>query len=373
VLVIVGLNIFHPTTNTLLVGLGQAALYAAIMSPVFWVPRLAVTPAVFARLVAALWAWYTLSATVGVLQVYFPGALQPAMSTVVREMGEIAEGMKITLADGTTVWRPMGLTDAPGGAAGAGLFAFLFGMGYFVNSGRWWLRGIGLVGMLLGLVCIYLCQVRSLLIMAGVAAAAFAAVLVASGWGSRAGRLLVAVPGVAVAAFAWALALGGEGVSKRYETLLADNPGAVYYQNRGMFLEHTVEVLLPQYPAGAGLGRWGVMRGFFGDPYDPASTLIYVEIQLTGWLLDGGVPLILAYTAALAVTCWATARVAFGSADGWLAGWAALVLAYDIGAVAVTFNYPLFIGQGGMEFWLLNAAVFTAAARARAVRPAGPR
>ena len=42
--------------------------------------------------------------------------------------------------------------------------------------------------------------------------------------------------------------------------------------------------------------------------------------------------------------------------------WAAVILAYDIGALAVTFNYALFISQGGMEFWLLNAVIFTAAA-----------
>ena len=41
----------------------------------------------------------------------------------------------------------------------------------------------------------------------------------------------------------------------------------------------------------------------------------------------------------------------------------AVVFAYDVGALAITFNYPLFIGQGGMEFWLLNAALFTAAGR----------
>ena len=54
--------------------------------------------------------------------------------------------------------------------------------------------------------------------------------------------------------------------------------------------------------------------------------------------------------------------------------WATLILAYDVGAVANTFSYPLFIGQGGMEFWLLNAALFGAAAyQARAARRPAPR
>jgi hypothetical protein len=29
----------------------------------------------------------------------------------------------------------------------------------------------------------------------------------------------------------------------------------------------------------------------------------------------------------------------------------------------ITFNYPVFISQMGMEFWLLNAALFVAANR----------
>jgi hypothetical protein len=37
-----------------------------------------------------------------------------------------------------------------------------------------------------------------------------------------------------------------------------------------------------------------------------------------------------------------------------------LIFAYNIGAIAITFNYPLFIGQGGMEFWLLNSSLFVA-------------
>jgi hypothetical protein len=41
--------------------------------------------------------------------------------------------------------------------------------------------------------------------------------------------------------------------------------------------------------------------------------------------------------------------------------WGGLIFAYDIGVVALTFNYPIFMSQGGMEFWLLNTALFVAA------------
>ena len=39
VLVILSLSMFHPTTNSVPAGLAQIALYLAILSPLFWVPR----------------------------------------------------------------------------------------------------------------------------------------------------------------------------------------------------------------------------------------------------------------------------------------------------------------------------------------------
>ena len=38
-----------------------------------------------------------------------------------------------------------------------------------------------------------------------------------------------------------------------------------------------------------------------------------------------------------------------------------MLTAYNLGVCAVTFSYAPFIGQMGLEFWLLNAAVATAA------------
>jgi hypothetical protein len=48
----------------------------------------------------------------------------------------------------------------------------------------------------------------------------------------------------------------------------------------------------------------------------------------------------------------------------------AMVFAYDVAALAMTFNYPLFIGQSGLEFWIINACLFAAwdARRVRWVR-----
>ena len=43
--------------------------------------------------------------------------------------------------------------------------------------------------------------------------------------------------------------------------------------------------------------------------------------------------------------------------------WASLIVAYDLGAIALTFSYPLFIGEFGLQFWLLNGMLFAAWAR----------
>ena len=49
-----------------------------------------------------------------------------------------------------------------------------------------------------------------------------------------------------------------------------------------------------------------------------------------------------------------------------------MLVAYNVGAIALCFNYVPFIGTAGLEFWLLNAALAVAAINADAseLRPA---
>jgi hypothetical protein len=77
--------------------------------------------------------------------------------------------------------------------------------------------------------------------------------------------------------------------------------------------------------------------------------------------LDGGILLIIAYVVAILVTCYTTYEIAINRNLGDFGLWGGLILSYNIGAIATCFNYPLFISQGGMEFWLLNTALFVAA------------
>jgi hypothetical protein len=122
--------------------------------------------------------------------------------------------------------------------------------------------------------------------------------------------------------------------------------------------------LSPKYPFGAGIGRWGMMHVYFGDNDRTGPNKgLWAEIQWTGWVLDGGFPLIFGYVAALLMTLWTTLQIARRNTghDPTLALWGAVIAGHSIGVVALTFSYPVFVSQGGMEFWLLNAVLFTSA------------
>lgn len=370
-LIILMVELVHPQADSWLAALAQIALNLAILGPIFWVSRLSVTPAVLFRVIQLLWLFHSFSAGLGVLQVHFPGHFQPPLSDIVANNPLMKATGMITLANGEHTFRPMGLTDCPGGAAGSGIYAVTFGLGFFLSSRSWLIRGLAAASIVAGLFCIYVSQIRSILVMCGISTVTLAVLLARRGEAGRLTGLTILIPIVVAASFLWAAKIGGEATVKRMQTLTSDSPSQVYYKNRGIFVENTLNVLLPQFPLGAGLGHWGMTNFYFGEKVDAATRrFFHVEVQLTGWLLDGGVPLIVTYGLAI-LTALATAyRIAVTATAGSpLAVWASVVLAYDISAVAVTFNYPLFISQGGMEFWLLNAALFGAALSTRRVAP----
>jgi hypothetical protein len=369
VLAIVALNLLHPTSNTLAACLAQVGLYGAILGPLLWVVRLPVTTGVLRRILLVFWGFHAVSTAVAVLQVYFPGRFQPAVTVTIRE--EMLESLKITLASGEQVFRPMGLTDVPGGVATSGFYVVLSGLGFLLISRSWPMRTAAALGIGMGLFCIYLSQSRYILIMSGVCVLTLIAVLLRRGELTRLVALTTVAAAVVAASSLWAVAVGGASVTNRFASLVNEPAGEVYYKNRGYFLEDTVNRLLPLYPLGAGLGRWGMTSFYFGDDNHPDSHTMWVEIQWTGWLYDGGLPLITCYVLALGTACAATWRIATSRLPDELPTLAALVLAYDVGCLAVTFNSPVFLSQTGMEFWLLNTVTFVAACSARR-QPAVP-
>jgi hypothetical protein len=366
-LLVVAIQILHPDTSNLVAGVAQAALYASVMAPLFWVPRLAADTRVLSQTVMILWLFHTLSASLGVLQVYYPGSFQPPVSSIIASKGKgYMESLMITTANGTRVFRPMGLTDIPGGAAISGLYAVLLGAGFFLTRRNAWMMAATAASMALGMTALYLSQVRAVLVMTGIALGVLVVILLRRRDVARLGTLGAVGVAVMLGGYAAAMSLAGPSVARRMASLTAARPGTVYYNERGHFLTDAFTRLLPQAPFGRGLGHWGMMSAYFGGGSGPTS--VWVEIQWAGWIVDGGAPLALLYLVTLFIAlrmAWKTASAPSPRSAPELPFWGAVVLAQGIGAFALTFSYPIFLSQPGMEFWLLNAGLFAAARHAR--------
>jgi branched-subunit amino acid transport protein AzlD len=361
ILAILGLAFcFNFHLNTIPAGLGQIAMYLSIIGPLFWVSKVPISVAGFRNLLLLIWLFQATSAFFGLLQVYLPGQLQFQVSSVITSNPYGGEDLKIVLDNGASIYRPSGLTDMPGGAALAGLYAVLLGLAFFLEGKSKLLAGLGLLSTFIGFFCIYMSQVRSMLIATCVCISCLLLILAVSRNFKRAATLVGTIQPIILGTFGWATAVGGAGTLNRITSLFAGSADQVYQQNRGHFLEDTITLLLPKYPWGAGLGRWGMMNSYFGNNNNPFTEQIWVEIQWTGWLLDGGIPLVATYSAALVLACYLALKIACQQRSDGLSFWSAIIFSYNIGMVMITFNYPLFMSQTGMEFWLLNTGLFMA-------------
>jgi hypothetical protein len=360
ILLVVFLGMVNPGSAGLLACIATIGFYAAVVSPVFWVTKLRITPDTLRYIGWAMFLFQATSASFGILQVYFPGRFQPALSDVVETSQFGTDAYSIQLASGEQSIRPMGLTDMPGGAGVAGYQAFVFGLAIYLCE-KSIFRFMGLGGIATGLFCIYLSQIRSLLILSAVVLIAAVFVLIVSRQSIAATRLAIIGSGLFVGAFFWAFAVGGDDMRDRFASLLEEKPVEVYQQNRGKFLESTFTEVLPDYPLGAGLGRWGMMYHYFGRRSGVAS--IWAEIQITGWVLDGGALLLLAYIGAVFLAIRQSLKVSRLPSDPWLQRFAMTIVAYDIGLLVQTLGSVPFSSQMGLEFWLLNTAIFVCAAQ----------
>jgi hypothetical protein len=99
-----------------------------------------------------------------------------------------------------------------------------------------------------------------------------------------------------------------------------------------------------------------MINAYFGA----GDRALWVEIQWSGWLIDGGVPLCLAFGAAMLVAVLTAARISMSRRAGDLATWAAVIAGYAVGMAAMTFNATPFAGTTGVEFWFMLAALFQA-------------
>ena len=350
--------VFHPLTASMFAGLAQLVLYLSVIAPLFWAGTFVRTPEHMARLLALLLVCNGLNALVGVLQVYDPGRwMPPEMS---RLMSESLYGLGTVSyhgPDGRLIVRPPGLFDTPGAVAGPGMYAALLGLVFASSAIAWWKRIAALGASFAGIAAIYLSQVRVSLIVSILMFGSYFAVLMLQERKSRAVVFGGVAAAIVVSTFMFALVLGGESIAERTFTLFAQDPVSLYSGSRGGQLTYTFGELLQNYPLGAGLGRWGMIAVYFGSGARPDAQPLWVEIQVAGWAIDGGIVLLFLYVGALVVTLAGEAQAARTDRDARIRACAAVVLAANLGTAALIFTFTPFVTQIGLQFWFLAGAL----------------
>ncbi len=358
-----GIMIFHPLTSSLAAGFAQAALYVAVFAGLLWAPTLVDERRSLVRILAILLVCNGLNAIVGILQVYDPDRWMPPELSFAFSRGSHALAAATYVGvDGQRVVRPPGLFDTPGAVCGPGTVAAVLGLIFALERFAWWRRLLALGLSAAGLAAIYLSHVRANFVITIGMMAVYGALLVLQRQPRRATVFATLCATVLVAAFIGSSLLGGESIANRFSSLLEEDPGTVYYNNRGQQLSVGFSELSSEYPLGAGLARWGMMRGYFGDPSNLDSTAIWAEVQPSAWVIDGGVVLVALYVAALLAVIlrhWHLIR-SLPDPDDRL--WAGAVAAVNAGTIALVFSFVPFNTQVGLQFWFLEGVLHGALA-----------
>lgn len=344
-----------PYTTSLMGGMAHMMVYFAVMSPLFWAPGFVRTPEHLARLLGILLICSGINSMVGVLQVYDPARWMPAeLSRVVTEGATGLGAVTYVGPNGQIIVRPPGLFDTPGAVAGPGMFAALLGVIFGLSPIATWKRVGSFALAAAGIAAIYLSQVRISLVVTLLMFGIYAATLMLQKRVAKATAFTVLAAGIVVISFIGAVTLGGESVLNRFMTLFADDPLAVYYRARGVQLDITFSQLLFDYPLGAGLGRWGMAGGYFGTP---GLRGIWAEIQITGWMLDGGILMIALYSGAIVAAAASQYRLAMHPQYPRLAVCAGVVFAANLGIATMVFSFTPFVTQIGIQYWFLAGAL----------------
>jgi hypothetical protein len=354
-------SLIHPAT-WIMSGIAQVVFQLSIAAPVFWTARNWVTDERLERILLLVFGANFVSAALGLLQVYYPQTfMPPEFSRLALRLNEnIVGSLTYIGADGREIVRPPGLSDLPGGAAVSATVTALLGFAFATRSRtthqlRLWFIAASLVG----LTVVYLTQVRSMLVMIILCMMSAGAVRLRQGRVAHSVWVVGSAAALVIASFTWAVAVGGDSVVDRFQSILDVGVVQSYQENRGMFLSYTLQELVYEYPFGAGLGRWGMMSAYFGEPTNWQFPALWAEIQLTGWLYDGGVVLWTCYAGAIATATLYTYRIA-SAAETYLSDLATMVLSFQVLVIGLCFTGPVFNTQVGIVFWLLSASVYGA-------------
>ena len=366
------LLVIYWDTNSIQAGIAHALLYISVFSPAFWAPAALVTPRQIGRMMMILLACNGLSALVGLGQVFRPGTFNPpVIPALLNTHANNLSAQVVTYEDdhGNKITRPCGLTDQVGAAAGAGATAAMIGLAFALRPIGLAKRGACLALAFAGVAVIYYSQVRMIMIMLVICLMVLVALFAMQKNFAHATMLGGLGAAMIVGALAWVTATSGKSVTGRFTDLLETNLVEKYDKSRGGFVREALTETVWDYPIGAGLGWWGQIYGAFGDKTVPSK--IWVEVMWPAWVIDGGIPLLLTYLAALGFAMTDTLRIALRTRDRELGFWAAVIFASNLSVLATCFSFVTFLTSIGIQFWLLAAALHAADLRVRsATNPA---
>lgn len=355
IIVLLGVMLGHPSTPSIVGGLAHIAVYVAVLGPVLWAPAFVRSPEHFARLMGLLLICSGVNSLVGVLQVYDPGTWMPAEFSRVITEGAVGLGPVTYVGpNGKLVIRPPGLFDTPGSVAGPGMFAALLGAVFGLSAIPLWRRAGAFLLAGAGVAAIYLSHVRVSLVILVLMIAAYGAILLIQRRAAKAAIFGGLAATLIAGSFVVAVTLGGETVITRVMSLFAEDPVSVYYRARGAQLDYTLSEMLYEFPFGAGIGRWGMAAGYFNHSNVPN---LWAEIQITGWLIDGGVLMVVLYAGTLVYASVFDSRVARTTRMPRVAACGAVVFAANLGTLVMIISFTPFVTQIGIQYWFLAGAL----------------
>ena len=253
--------------------------------------------------------------------------------------------------------RPPGLFDTPGAVCGPGTVAALLGIIFALEPLPSWKRVGALFFGFAGMSAVYLSHVRANFVTLLGMMVAYALMLGVKNRRAKAIAFAGACAALVTIGFTASIFIGGESVRDRFMSLLADDPRAIYYKNRGQGMVNGFLEVADQYPYGAGLARWGMMRTYFGNAANLDSTELFAEVQPNAWMLDGGFFLLGLYGIALVVTMAYEWKLVTSIRDPASHAWVAAVVAANLGTVAMVFSFVPFGTQMGLQFWFLEGVL----------------
>ncbi len=360
------LSIANPFVNTLASAACSVVITTAVLCPAFWAPAAITDPRQLKRLLLVLLVCNAASALMGIAQVYQPERFRPPKIIAFERDADLEAGSSIITDDGRMILRPAGLTDSPGGAAFSGLICCTVGLAVALTPVAWWKRVAGMGITVVGLAVLFYSQVRSMTLTLLIGLVLWGVLLAIRGEFKKLATLGVLGVVLALAAVGWVLRSDGANALNRLAELFQDRATTIYYKNRGAFIEYALTEHLPRYPLGAGPGRIGIASVYFGNPLTPQDRApLYAETQIDYWIIDGGLPLLLFYPAALILAFVGATRTALRSPDPEVAYWAGAVFVYAVAAGAGLLGGPAFVGPAGMQFWVLLGALYGAQQQAR--------